>query len=183
MMIHRRRGFSLAETMVSILIVSVLIGAALNTVGAATVSRKSLGDRGKGELLAHDLMTEILQQNYEEPDETPTFGQESSESGGSREFFDDVDDYEGWDARPPENKDGTLIPDLDGWRRRVKVDWVDPDDLTTVEFSDTGVKRIVVVVKFKDKPLASVLAIRTRAAGAVDSKEWLDKGLVVPEIQ
>lgn len=159
--VRRKGAFSLAETAVSVFIVGVLVVAALNTVGAATVAQQAIGDRGKGELLAHDLMTEVLQQRYEEPDDTPTFGRESSESDGSREFYDDVDDYHAWNSSPPEYKDGTEIPDLSGWRRTVAVYWVDPSDLTNVIGADAGVKRINVTVTHNDKVMATIVAIRT----------------------
>ena len=92
----------------------------------------------------------------------PVFGLESSESTGSRADFDDVDDYNGWTASPPQRRDGTVIPQLDGWGRTAQVGRLDPVllDPTGVE---TGVKRIRVTVKRDDAEVASIVAIRTRA--------------------
>ncbi len=164
---HPARAFSLAEAIVAIAIVGIMLVAALNTVGAARLGEQKTGDRGKGMLLAQQLMAEILQQRYEEPVDIPVFGPESGEAAGSRANFDDVDDYEGWAASPPQYRDGTVIPDLVGWTRSVHVDWVDPADLAQVVGSDARIKRITVRVTRGDVPAASIAAVRTGAADSV----------------
>lgn len=171
------RGFTLVETVVSTFLVGIVIVAALNTVGASVVGQQKMGDRGRGQLLAHDLMVEILQQSYEEPDDPPGFGREPSESGGSRTDYDDVDDYDGWDSSPPQYKDGTEMPDLAGWGRSVTVRYVDPSDLTKIEESDKGVKRVIVTVTRHDVTVATLVAIRTGAA----SSFVMDRSLPVVE--
>ncbi|MGB2984553.1 MAG: hypothetical protein WBE26_01610 [Phycisphaerae bacterium] len=159
------RAFSLAEVLVSMLLVSGLIVVALNTVGDATVGRQKTGDRGVGQLLAQDLMSEILAQAYEEPVDTPVFGPETAEGAGTRVSYDDVDDYSGWSASPPQKKDGAETPGQIGWRRTVTVEYVYPDDLnTSTGTSDVGVKKITVTVEHNDIPVASLVAIRTAAA-------------------
>lgn len=154
-------AFSLAETVMSIALVGGLLVVALNTVGNTALGRQKMSDRGRGQLLAQDLMAEILSQDFEEPIDTPDFGRESSESGGSRPDYDDVDDYDAWDSSPPEYRDGTEIANLDGWRREVVVTWVDPDDLTTISVSPTNVKRITVEIKRDEVPMAGLVAIRS----------------------
>ena len=164
---RRDRALSMIEVVVSIAIVGVMMVAALNAVGASRLGQQKTGDRGKGALLARQLMSEILRQHYVEPDDTPGFGRESSESGGDRAAYDDVDDYDAWTASPPENKDGSVIPDLNGWQRSVEVDWVSPDDLNTPIGDDESVKRIIVTVSRDGVPLASLTAVRT-ASGPID---------------
>lgn len=163
----RGRALSMIETVISIAIVGVMMVAALNAVGASRLGQKKTGDRGKGALLAQQLMSEILRQHYVEPVDTPGFGRESSESGGDRADYDDVDDYDAWTASPPQNKDGTVIPDLNGWQRSVEVDWVNPDNLNTPIGVDKNVKRIIVMVSRDGVPVASLTAVRT-ASGSVD---------------
>ena len=165
--LHDGRAFSLAETLVSILLVSGLLVVALNTVGAAMVGRQKISDTARGQLLAQDLMAEILPLLYEEPDDTPTFGRESSEAGTSRESYDDVDDYHNWTSTPPEYRDDTAIPGLSVWSRSVVVEYVDSNDLTTVVVSDQGVKRITVTVKRDDRVVASLVAVRGAASDAM----------------
>jgi type II secretory pathway pseudopilin PulG len=160
---HRPRTFSLAEAVIAIAIVGVMLVAALHTAGAARLGEQKTGDRGKGMLLAQQLMSEILQQSYEEPVDPPVFGPEVGEATGSRTSFDDVDDYDGWSASPPEQKDGTVIPGLDGWTRSVRVERVDPADLSQVVASDTRIKRITVRVARDDAAVAAIAAVRTGA--------------------
>ncbi len=157
-------AFTLAESLVSMLIIAGLLVVALNTVGDATVGRQNIGDRSRGQLLAQDLMVEILAQAYEEPVDVPFFGPEAPETSTSRADYDDVDDYDRWEASPPQKKDGTEIPDSTGWRRKVTVEYTDPDNLVAKMVSDTGVKRITVTVEHNDIVVASMVAIRTAAA-------------------
>jgi MSHA pilin protein MshD len=158
----RRRSswaaFTLVEAVVSMLVVGVMMVAVLGTVGASSRGLQSMQERGKGALLARQLMSEIMVQYYEEPLDTVIFGKESGESGSSRAGYDDVDDYNGWSASPPQNKDGTVIPNLDGWARRVAVEWAVSADLAQKAASDTGIKRITVTVTYNDVEVASVVA-------------------------
>jgi len=158
-----RRALTLVESVVSIAIVGVMLVAALNTVGASQVTQQKIGQRSRAMLLAQDLMAEILQHYYEDPDlAAGSFGLTVAEmSDGDRSLWNDVDDYNGWSASPPQQKDGTELSDFDGWRRSVSVSWVDSADPVTELGSDTGVKLITVTVAFNDLPLARLSALRT----------------------
>ena len=54
---------TLAEIVLSILLVGGLLVAALNTVGSTVMTRQITSKRSRGHLLAQDLMSEILQKN------------------------------------------------------------------------------------------------------------------------
>jgi len=154
----------MVESVVAMVVVTVMLVATLNTVGAARTGERRMGDRSRGVLLAQQLMSEILRQSYEEPEDVPGFGREASEDfGGGRARYDDVDDYDGWTAMPPEYKDGTEIPNLTAWERTVSVVWADLNDLTQQSVSATGVKRITVTVLRNGVPTAELVAIRTGA--------------------
>lgn len=158
------RGFTLVEAAVSTVIVGVMLTAALATVAASRRTQHVIDARSRGQMLAQALMAEILSQHFEEPDEpAPLFGREAGEGTDSRQDWDDVDDYDGWSGLPPQEKDGTSIPNLEGWRRSVEVRWVDPNNLAQECPYDTGVKRIRVTVKIGDLVVARVVAIRTEA--------------------
>ena len=163
------RGFTLIEASVSVLIVGGMMIAAVSTVGAFKSSQNKIVTRARARLLAQGLMAEILSLDYEEPVDTPVFGRESSENGGDRAEWDDVDDYHGWTASPPEHKDGTALVDLAGWTRSVVVEWVNAADLTQVSGTDTQVKRITVSVQRGDTVDVVVVAIRTSAWPVEDS--------------
>ena len=160
--LRRTPGFTLVEAVISIVLVGLLLVAAINTLGATAVSKRNIEHQALGYTLAQDLMAEILNQAYEEPDDTPEFGRESSESGGDREDWDDVDDYEGWSATPPETKDGEPLDGYDQWTRSVEVAFVNPTSLNDLG-GNTGVKRITVTASFNGVPAAELVAIRTQA--------------------
>ena len=158
------RGLSLVETVMSVMIVGGMLAAALNAAGAARIGAHKSGDRAKGALLAQDLMSEILTQPYHDPDqESANLGNDTGEPfAGNRILFDDVDDYNTWDASPPQKQDGTVMSNLAGWRRRVTVAYGNPSDLKAAAV-DTGILLIVVTVTHNDVETAKWTAIRTLA--------------------
>jgi type II secretory pathway pseudopilin PulG len=161
----RRGGFSLLEAVVAVGIVGGLLVVALNTVGSARYGQYRISQRGRGLLLAQELMTEILNQAYVEPVDKPSsaLGPENSEGSTSRHrtTYDDVDDYNGWVSSPPRLKDGTVMSELIGWERRVHVRWVLPDQFETVSGVETGVKRIEVEVRHNGLLTARLWAVRS----------------------
>ncbi len=159
----RRRAVHMIEVAVSMVIVSVILLTAMNTVGAAGQSTRSMRDRGTGHLLAEQLMAEILTQAYEDPDEPPgNIGTDGFEDiTRDRSYYDDVDDYDRWSAMPPKHKDGTTVDGYARWRRTVDVDWVQPFDVRQIVDSDTGIKRIRVTVTRDRVLVAEIQALRT----------------------
>ncbi len=158
-----RRGFSLIEATFSVVLVAVMFAAVMTTVGAARVVRYKTDGRSRGSTLAHDLMAEILQTPYEEPDGSAALGRDPAESGGTRAQFDDVDDYDDWNSSPPELKDGTALSLPVGWSRAVEVRWIFANNLTLTSGTETDAKRIIVTVKHNNVTMAQITAIRTRA--------------------
>lgn len=158
----KKRGFTIVEAVIAMLIVAVTLVAALSTVAAARTSRSRIADRVRAQQLAQDLMAEILQQAYQDPVQTPVFGLEPGESATSRAAWNDVDDYNGWTESPPQSKSGNIFPDSTGWTRSVVVEWIDPTTLT-VAAAPTGVKRITVNVQKGALTLAQIAAYRTLA--------------------
>lgn len=156
-----RRAFSLLEVVISTVITGVLLVAAMRALGASLRSGLAVSDRCRAELLATDLMGEVLAQKYVEPDNVPVFGPDLNEGGGSRASFDDVDDYHNWSASPPQDKDGAVIANHQGWRRSVQVSYVSAGDLTKAVVLDEGAKRIIVTVERGGSVLATRLGVRT----------------------
>lgn len=154
----------MVEVAFATVIVSVILLTALNMVGATGAGLRSITDRATGNLLAQQLMAEILQQDYEDPDAAPgSFGTEGIEAvTRDRSYFDDVDDYDRWSSSPPKSKDGSVISGYLGWQRRVDVAWVDPIDTGQILLSDTGVKRAVITVTRNAVKVAELQAIRTQ---------------------
>ncbi len=156
-----RGGMSLIEVVASTMIVGMMAVATLNALGAATKSSNSIGNRAIALGLADELMSEIMQQPYSDPDGSNTFGHESGEATSPRSAFDDVDDYNGWNVSPPQYRDGTVIPNRTGWTQHVVVTLVSPTNPTQVVGTDQGVKRIRVYIDYQGQILADQSALRT----------------------
>jgi prepilin-type N-terminal cleavage/methylation domain-containing protein len=155
------RGMTLIEVVASTMIVGMLAVATLNGLGAATRSADSVGNRAIAAGLADELMSEISQQPYSDPNGSAVFGREGGESASPRSAFDDVDDYDAWTASPPQYRDGTVIPDRTNWRQRVVVTRVVPATPTITSATDQGMKRIRVTIEFKSQVLADQTTFRT----------------------
>ncbi len=156
-----RSALTLIEVVASTMIVGMMAVAAFNSLGAATKSANSIGNRAVAAAMADGLMSEILTQPYSDPNGAATFGNESGESATLRSAFDDVDDYNNWNASPPLYRDGTTIPDRADWRQRVAVSYVSPTNLTQTSVTDQGVKRIRVQIEYQGRVLAEQYAVRT----------------------
>jgi type II secretory pathway pseudopilin PulG len=158
-----RRALSLLEVVVATLIVGLMAVVALNALGAVTRSSTSFGNRAIALGLAEDLMAEIMQVAYKEPDDTPVFGREGPEAAGPRAQFDDVDDFHNWNRQPPQDRNGTTLADRADWRRRVTVEQVAANNPTQVaaNSTDTGVKRVHVFIEYRGEVLIELIALRS----------------------
>lgn len=156
----RRAGITLVEAILSTLIVSIMLVAALQTLGTAAKADQVLAAQRIGPALASQLIAEILATEYVDSGEHATFGLEPGDSGGSRSKYEDVDDYHGWSSSPPEDKDGDAISGMSGWTRSVSVQWVDPSDVSTVVAADAGLKLITVTVTDSQGRSTTATAIR-----------------------
>jgi type II secretory pathway pseudopilin PulG len=160
-----RHGLSIIEATLSTVIVGLMLLAALRAVGAARMGENQQIHRQQGLNLAQQLMNEILRQHYDDPQYgSGSIGLDGDESGiGDRSLYDDVDDYDGWSASPPQQRDGTILDGMENWAREVEVDWVQPEDLETVAGSDLGIKRIVVRTLYDGAEITEVQALRSKA--------------------
>ncbi len=154
-------GFALVEAVIASLLVGLLFVTAMNVVAASRTSQAVTLDRVIGQELATDLLNEILRRAYIEPFDTPRFGRETGESADLRANYNDVDDYHGWSATPPQQANGTAITEYEGWRRSVQVAWVDPAAPDVAVGEDRGAKRITVTVERHGRVVARAAAIRT----------------------
>jgi MSHA pilin protein MshD len=160
---RRALGGTLIEVAVSTLLVGVLLVAALSTVGARLRHQSDLTVRQRASLLADQMLSEVLELDYKDPNQTPTFGLEANESGSNRSAYDDVDDYHGLNESPPKLRSGTTLTGVTGWTRSTSIHYVGPSDLTSVVGSDQGYKRITVQVNKDGEQLAEMTAVRTAA--------------------
>lgn len=141
-----RAGLSLVEVSISTLLVGLVLISSLKAVGGVIHTRVVADQVHDGTALARDLMNEILAQHYVEPTQTPAFGREGGEPPSYRSAWDDVDDYNGWSASPPQDRPGWALPGYTGWTRGVTVDYAKLSNPTANALSDEGLKRITVTV-------------------------------------
>jgi MSHA pilin protein MshD len=157
----RHRGLTLVEAMVAMVVVSVLLVAAMRAVGGAGLNQCKSAERLTAAALADGLMAEILSKSYADPNQTPGFGPESGES--ARSLYDDVDDYNGYsETSSPKDSAGTAVAGST-WARSVVVERVVAATPSTVSSSETGVKRITVIVTNRGRTILQRVGLRTDA--------------------
>ena len=169
--IPMRRGFSLIEATISIVIVSLMLVTSLSLVGATTRGRQLQSSQAHGRHLAHELMGEILQLPYADPTkgvDTP-IGLDDGESSDVRTGWDDLDDYDGLQNSPPEQRNGAPMSEFEGWTRSVEVSFARPGnpDVDTAANANQGLKRITVTVTDSIGRTSTVTALRS-SAGIID---------------
>lgn len=159
----QRRGMSITEVVASIVLVSLVMIGALNCVAGITSARMVIADSLKARHLAEQLMAEITNQAYADPNETAVFGVEVTEIATPRSGYDDVDDYDGWSASPPRDHNNAVISGLGGWQRDVSVKLLDAATPELSSASDQGLKQIVVTVRKDGRVLAQHISVRSNA--------------------
>jgi MSHA pilin protein MshD len=174
---RREGGFTLVEVVISSVVVSLMLVAALTTLGTVARDYGVTREYQVGRLLGETLMAEILQQSYVDVNDPSGFGVETGEGTATRVDFDDLDDYDGWSSNPPEGKDGSAVSGTDGWTRSVTVQWADVLDPGTDMGSDSGLKRIEVSVTSSQGKQYTVKALRS-SAGTLALQPPLDRTYV-----
>jgi hypothetical protein len=184
--IRSRRGFSLAECAISLLLTVVVIVGALQSASLTHRTRTQAQTRWKATELAQLLLTEIMQSYYVDPGSNPTFGSEPGES--ARSSFNDVDDYnlfnEVFDCK---DKSGTSLSGYAGWSRFVVVEWVDPNNPSgSQSFTETGLKRITVTASYFTGENTTLVGLRSskgigepKPATATTYVEWVGANITV----
>ncbi|MDB5326341.1 MAG: biosis protein MshD [Phycisphaerales bacterium] len=142
---HRRNnssGFTIVEAAVSVAIVGVLLVSSTAVFSTIARSRASQNESRLAQLLAQQLMAEIIQSAYAQSGTTPPFG---PQSGQTRATYPAVDCYDGYVASPPVSELGTTLSDYAGWTEKASVAFVDPLN-PTVAAATSSLKQITVTI-------------------------------------
>ena len=158
-----RPGLGLVESVMAVMLTGIVLVSAMRVLGTVRAGELNEQRRAAALALAEGLMEEIVDKPYQESSSGDTIGPEADEITGTRSAFDDVDDFDGWNATPPQDRAGTVLTGFDDYGRSVAIAWVDPDDLTTTSSTSTGIKRIIVEVTYKSRAVVTVVAYRTDA--------------------
>jgi len=164
-----RRGISMAETIVSTLIIGFVLVGTLQIIGPMVRSSTVHANKLIATNLANELMEEIITKKFTDPDEDAgdLLGVDTGERSENRNDFDDVDDYQSWTSTPPKlstNQTNTAIP---GWTRTVKIVHVEISDPSVDSASATGLKKITVTVSKDGTQLASIVSLQSSAADSL----------------
>lgn len=158
------RAVSLAECLISVVLVGGLLATSLELVGRSVVAATKNADRARAALLAEALVAEIASMPYEDPDGAALLGMEPGETDSCRCGLDDVDDFDGYTESPPAARDGKPLPGFSGWTRKVTVSNAATGDPMQNSLLDTGLKRIEVTVWHGDVPVARLYGLKQNDA-------------------
>jgi len=146
------RAFTLVEAALSCVIIGMALVPAMAMLGATASDARSQSDLTTGVALARQLLSEVVQCQYEDPD--------GSDTGESRSTWEDLDDYNGFSESTVSSKSGAALSGYTGWRRTVAVDLVNLTSPNTVAATDVGLKRITVTATSPAGKTYSVSALR-----------------------
>ena len=141
-----RPGFSYVEVLLCSVIISIILVSGLRLFGNLGRSQQVFLDQSSADFLALQMIEEIKQQFYKDPDGSLVLGREPGESIVDRVDLDDVDDYHGFSECPPKRRNGAVLPQYDVFTRTVSVRYVTADDFTQTAVSDEGFKEVTITV-------------------------------------
>lgn len=153
----------MVEVLISMVIISGMFIAALRAAAVAQAGQYRIRLQCQARLLAEDLAAEIDELPFQDPGISSglsSIGPGSSETGATRELFDDADDYHDWSSSPPQQKDGTVIASAAPLTRSVQVEWVELSNPLQTTSLKTGLKRFTVTVSLDEGPLAEIQWLR-----------------------
>lgn len=127
----RRPGFSMVESLVAVAITAIAGGALLTSLGAAIQASSHATDAAMARGLAAQLMDEVVSARFPADFDVRAID-------GTREYFDDLDDYHGWTSRPPAEKSGIPLGQdgpIVGGVRTLRTDVLRPDAVALSNFT------------------------------------------------
>ena len=152
--INSRPGFSYIEVLLASIIIAIMLVSGVKLSGNLGRSQQDVVSSSTADLLALNMIEEIKYQTYSDPQTSGNFGVEAGETAVTREFFDDVDDYHSWSAKPPQDHYGNELSQYAAFTRAVAVNFVAPGNLTTEMGSDQGFKKVTITISRGNKILA-----------------------------
>lgn len=160
---HSRRAITMAETVVSTLIVGLVLVGTLQLIAPIVRSGSVMADKAIAANLARELSDEIATKYFTSPilQDVESMG---AAIGESRATYDDIDDYLGITNNPPQLSDGTPMAHLGAWTRSVDVVHADLNNPETNSPSYTGLKRVTVTVSKDGVRLAQIVTLHSHAA-------------------
>jgi len=129
-----RRGFTLLETALATIIIGVGVVSIMELLGRGTNSNVESAELTTGVNLVRNIRELALKFSYNDPATPGTWGLDGAESPTDATTWNDVNDMDGRNMRPPIDSRGIRLDGLANWTQSIVVHSVDPNSLTT----DTG---------------------------------------------
>jgi len=149
----RISGLSYVEVVVSITILAILTVAAMELFGNLGRSKSAILSQDEGNYLAIEMIREIMQKYYQDPNNSDEFGIGADEIKPNRRQMDDVDDYHNWSQSPPQDRRGTSLTQYAHLTRSVQVRYVEADDFSETAENDEGFKEVTITIKNQGNPI------------------------------
>lgn len=139
-----RRGFTLPEVSLTILIVGMSILGVVQLLAACTVQNREAANVTTAMFLANNVQEAMADLPFSDPSGSATFGLE--EDGQPIVVWDDVDDFNAHTASPPIDATRRNLPQLSDFRQRITVQRVDPHKLS-LDAAGTDAARVIALVE------------------------------------
>ena len=154
-----RRGFTLIESAITMVIVGVGTLSLLQLLAAGTVSNSECSELMVGLHLANDIREMSRGMKFADPTTPTHWGLESGETAVAH--WDDVDDLDGQTIWPPVDARKQTLNRYARWKQRVTVETVMPGDVaTTTTKGSQPVHRVTVSVLKDDQEVCHVSWLR-----------------------
>lgn len=159
---RHKKGFSLIEVLIAILLVGVAIVALVTASGSFTIANGAGADLSTAEFLIEQIRELTALLPVVDPEsETDTFGPETDEVDLAD--YDDLDDFTGASFSPPISADRQVLNDSAAFTQHVTVENVNAADFEQVVGSHASpFVRVTVRVVLNSKEISSASWIRAR---------------------
>lgn len=173
----KRCGFTMVETVLCTLLVGIVVTGSLAAMRNSVRTQFEMNSLIDGPMLAEQLLAEAVALPYSDPEGGTDHGVDSGEIGTDRTTFDDVDDFDNWNAGQVQARDGTPLAGYSGWARSVEVDWAARTSGNRWTTYDTGLKRVIVTVTAPDGTETKRIAYRSEH-GVLEQPPTVDRTVV-----
>jgi hypothetical protein len=140
-----RRGFTLIEAALATMIVGLGVVAMLQLLTVGTMANLEGGKVVTGLNLARNVREFSLPLKFKSPTNPTGWGVDGGESLSNPKGWDDIDDLAGVTFDPPIDGAGNQMTNYPGWKQKVTVQTVDPDNvrLATTNGSQPAIRLTV----------------------------------------
>lgn len=159
----QKTGFSLLETTVSTMLVSLLLVASMSSIAHVSRVAHHPNYGQQAAQLAQLYFGEITSKLFKSTTNASTsLGRASSETLPDRTDWDDCDDYHALNLTSLTYADGTVIPGAEGWILLITLDYSEPSNPFTAVSYPTDLKMITLAFTDPSGQRHNFMSLRSR---------------------